>query len=111
VHILGIHRIEGDTVLIELELDAQDGKYTADDFGQPGSHQAAYMEHYLSADGTSVISKYFDVPPTESLRLEFFLHKFHFTRKLKTSYGLIEVPAPTPMPARLRQIIRYEPVD
>jgi hypothetical protein len=111
VQVVGVHRVEGDTALIELIIDVRDGKYKTDDFGQPGSRQVAYMEHYLSADGTSVIAKHFNVPPGDSLRLAFFLHYFHFTRKLKTSYGLVELPGPTPMPERLHQIIRYEPVD
>src|SRR5262245_20917081 len=97
--------------LVEVIIEGRDAKFDGGDFGQPGSRQAAYMERYLSADGTAVVAEDFDVPPGDSLRLTFFLHHFHFTRSLKTSYGLVEIPPPTPMPERLRRIIHYEPVD
>ena len=97
--------------LVEVIIEGRDDKFDAGDFGQPGSQQAAYMERYLSPDGTAVIAEDFDVPSGDSLRLTFFLHHFDFTRSLKTSYGFVEIPPPSPMPERLRRIIHYEPVD
>jgi len=97
-------------VLVEVIVDGADDRYTADDFGQPGSQQAPYMEMYLSPDGSSVISEY-DRPPGGFLRVAFFLHFFDSRKPLNTSYGEVCIPEPTVMPERLSGIIRYEPVD
>jgi hypothetical protein len=97
-------------VLVEVIIENADDRYTADDFSQPDSDQAAYMEMYLSRVGTSVISEY-DRPPGDFLRVVFFLHHFDAAKPLKTSYGVVSIPTPTAMPDRLSRIIRYEPVD
>lgn len=97
-------------VLVEVIIEGADERYTADDFSQPDCDQAAYMETYLSRDGTSVISEY-DRPAGDFLRVVFFLHFFDATKPLKTSYGEVSVQTPTEIPQRLSRIIRYEPVD
>ena len=97
-------------VLVEVAIEGADDRYTANDFGQPGSEQVAYMESYLSRAGDAVVSEY-DRPPGDLLRVVFFLHLFDAARPLKTSYGEVGVPTPTDMPERLSRIIRYEPVD
>lgn len=97
-------------VLLEVIIEGADDRYTADDFGQPDSGQAAYMEAYLSRNGKSVISEY-DRPPGEYLRVAFYLHFFDADKPLHTSYGDIAVPQPAMMPERLSRIIRYDPVD
>jgi hypothetical protein len=96
-------------VLVEVIIEGADERYTADDFSQPDSEQAAYMETYLSSDGTSVISEY-DRPSGDFLRVAFFLHDFNATKPLKTSYGEFNVRQPVPIPERLNKIVRYEPV-
>ncbi|MGD1085253.1 MAG: hypothetical protein ABSA47_10970 [Verrucomicrobiota bacterium] len=98
------------TVLVEVTIEGADERYTANDFGQPSSDQAAYMETYLSRDGDSLVSQ-FDRPPGDFLRVVFFLHHFDAARPLKTSYGEVSVLTPTAMPEPLSRIIRYEPVD
>jgi len=97
-------------VLIEVTIEGADDRYTANDFGQPSSDQAPYMESYLSPEGDSLISQY-DRPPGDFLRVVFFLHDFDSARPLKTSYGEVNVLTPTAMPERLSRIIRYEPVN
>jgi len=97
-------------VLVEVIIEGVDDRYTANDFGQPDSEQAAYMEMYLSRDGTSVVAEY-DQPPGDFLRVAFFFHFFNAAKPLKTSYGEISVPQLTAMPERLTRIARYEPVD
>ena len=96
-------------VLVEVIIQGADDRYSADDFSQSDCDQAAYMETYLSADGTSIISEY-DRPPGDFLRVAFFLHFFDAAKQLMTSYGEVSVPQPTAMPERLSRIIRYDPV-
>ncbi|MEM7602074.1 MAG: hypothetical protein AAF357_11750, partial [Verrucomicrobiota bacterium] len=66
----------GSLVLFEISIRNRNDSFNAGDFGQPGSDQCAYMEHYLNLKGTAVVGRYFDVPPTRTLRLAFFLHFF-----------------------------------
>jgi hypothetical protein len=97
-------------VLIELTLSDTDPRYSADDFGQRDSEQAAYMLKYLSEDGETVVPvDEYAHPPEGSIRLAFFLHFFDHTKPLRTSYGEVQVPAPIDMPERLRRIFRYKP--
>src|SRR2546425_5925455 len=78
-------------VLVELTIENADENYSANDFAQLDSDQAAYEEKHLSSDGTSVVSEY--VPPAgDFLRIVFFLHFFDPTKQLKTSYGAVNLP-------------------
>lgn len=97
-------------VLVEIIIEGADERFTSDDFGQPSSEQAAYMESYLSRDGDSGVSRY-ERPPGDSLRVAFFLHDFDEARPLKTCYGEVSVSTPTEMPERLSKVMRYAPVD
>jgi hypothetical protein len=60
-------------VLIECLVRNADNQYTANDFGQPGSEQAAYLETYLTADGKEFISLW-DRPDTDTFIVAFYLH-------------------------------------
>ena|SRR5215211_3072628 len=97
-------------VLVEVIIEGADDEFTAGDFGQAESQQAAYMETYLSRDGTAVISEY-DRPAGDFLRVVFFLHFLDPMKPLNTSYGEFTLPKPVAMPERLSRIIRYEPTD
>jgi hypothetical protein len=97
-------------VLIGLKIENPDENYSADDFGQPDSDQAAYEDKYLSSNSASVVSEY-TCPAGDILRIVFLLHFFDPMKPLKTSYGVVNLPMTTEMPERLRKIIRYEPVD
>jgi len=92
-------------VLIELTLSDTDRRYSADDFGQPNSEQAAYSLKYLSEDGARVLPiDEYAPPPDGPVRLAFFLHFFDPTKPLRTSYGEVQVPTPINMTERLRRI-------
>ena len=97
-------------VLFEIAIRNRDDSFSGGDFGQLGSEQCAYMERYLNLSGTSVVAKDFNVPPTGSLRLTFFLHFFDPQLPLRTSYGNYPTPELTEMPARLKSLVEYDPV-
>jgi len=97
-------------VLLEVLVTSRDERFIVDDFGQLGSDQAPYIEVFLSADGGSVIAEGFDVPAGDTLRIAFYLHYMDPTAKLKTSYGLVEVPPVREIPERLADLVPYEPV-
>jgi len=97
--------------LIEVRVHDRNERFDVGEFQQPGSDQAPYDEAFLSDDGSRVISRYFEVPPTEPLRIAFFLHFFDAALPLRSSYGDLVVPPPEEMPQRLRELVPYEPVD
>ncbi len=98
-------------VLLEVLISNRDRRFDMGDFCQRGSDQAPYDEHFLSADGSRVVSAGFDVPARKTLRCAFFLHFFDPAKPLETSYGKVPVPPITPMPRRLRTLVPYEPTD
>ena len=95
--------------LFEVLVRDADEAYSTDDFGQPGSDQAAYMERYLSRDGLEVISE-FDRPAENCFRVAFFLHFVEHDKPLLTSAGRLPIPAVSQMPDRLRRLAPYDPV-
>ncbi len=97
-------------VLLELVVSNPDKRFSVGDFAQPDSDQAAYDEAYLTADGTSVASR-FDQPETGTFRVTFFLHFFDPSKPVSSSYGLLHVPEVQKMPARLQRLVPYKPVD
>ena len=99
-------------VLFEVVVENRDDRFSIRDFGQPDSDQAAYMERYLSPDGTKVIGKWseYKVPGVEPLRMIFYLHFVDAERPLTTSYGDHLIPPLTPMPLQLRLLAGYDPI-
>ncbi len=97
-------------VLLELLVGNTDKRFSVGDFTQPDSDQAAYDEAYLTADGTSVVSR-FDQPETETFRVTFFLHFFDPSKPVTSSYGLLHVPDVRKMPERLQRLVPYQPAD
>jgi hypothetical protein len=98
-------------VLVELLVHDRDERFDLGEFHQVGSGQVAYDEVFLTADGASVLSRGFDVPSVEPLRVAFFLHYYDPNQLLDTTYGSVEPPRPQSMPPRLRDLVPYEPVD
>jgi hypothetical protein len=98
-------------VLVEVIVRDRDERFDVADFQQAGSDQAPYDEAFLSEDGSRVVSRSFQVPPTEPLRITFFLHFFDSRLPLQSSYGDLPLPALQEMPGRLRELVPYEPVD
>jgi len=97
-------------ILFEIIIRDRDDLFNGGDFSQKGSDQCAYMERYLDIDGTSVIAKDFNVPPTSTLRLTFFLHFCDPKLPLKSSYGDYIIPKLTEIPTRLKALVQYNPV-
>ena len=97
--------------LIEIIVKKPDNKFNMGDFGQPNSDQAPYDEAFLNPEGTQIISRGFDVPNSDEIRILFFLHFFDPEQPLKTSYGQLTCPKIKEIPDRLKQIIDYEPID
>lgn len=97
-------------VLVELVILDRDEHFSAGDFGQPGSDQAAYSEVFLSPDGREVVSEGLDVPESSTLRVAFYFHYVDPAKELKTTYGSISLPPFTPIPGRLTALVPYEPV-
>ncbi|MGA1870904.1 MAG: hypothetical protein ACMUJM_20400 [bacterium] len=96
-------------VLIEVFVKNPDNNFDVGDFGQPGIDQAPYEEVFLNSDGTELISRGFDVPKSNELRIAFYLHFFDPARPLKTSYKELICPSIRDIPDRLKQLISYVP--
>jgi hypothetical protein len=99
-------------VLCEFRVDAWSHDFSVDTFGQPWTDQAPYDEHYLSADGSTLIAQG-DPPvtPDGPFRVAFFLHFYRRWLPIRTPAGLRWGPRILPMPKRLAEIVSYEPVD
>ena len=106
--------------VVEVLVNNRDDSYSADSFTQlepfPPSkfRQAAYLEHYLTTDGTELaemLGRFKSDPPDGNLRVVFFMHEWNVNAPLETCYGPVQCPDPTTIPARLENLIEYEPVD
>jgi hypothetical protein len=100
----------GGVVLIEVLIHGRDASFDPGEFRQDNSDQAPYDEVYLTEDGTTVISRGYDVPAVPSFRVAFFLHYFHPKLPLRSCYGAVAVPVVQSMPPRLAALLPYEPV-
>jgi hypothetical protein len=105
-------------VLIEVFVRNRDERFDVGDFAQAppglptGSHQVAWAEAYMGADGTSlVVDRWSEAPTDRDLRIAFFIHSWDPSLPLQSSYGEIRCPVPQRMPDRLERLVPYEPVD
>lgn len=75
--------------------------------------QVAYDEYYLNETGDITIVDFFKKPEKNSspTRLTFFFYFVDFTTPLSTPYGKVDLPSPSLMPKRLKDIIDFEEVD
>jgi hypothetical protein len=98
-------------VLIEACVKDRDACLDLADFGQ--GDQAAYDEAYLSEDGTIVVGRFMERDKVQSrdVRVAFWLHYYDAAQSIRTSYGPVSAPPPTPMPERLSKLMNYLPVD
>jgi len=74
--------------------------------------QVAYDEHYLNENGTEVIGGFCDIP-TDILftRVAFYIHFVNFDNPLLSQFGKLRLPAESSMPRRLKNLVKYVPVD
>lgn len=93
-----------------------------DFFWQPDapyeSQQAPSSVAYLNPEGTDFKGTYMrpeagtiealTAIPEPPFRLVFFLHFLDFARPLRTPFGEVALPKPTPPPKRLTDLIEYE---
>jgi hypothetical protein len=105
-------------VLIEARVHNRDERFDVSHFTQAkpplarDQWQAAWAEAYLSRDGVSLAAdRWTSAPPPGDLRVAFFLHYWEPDSPLRTSYGEVLCPPPCPMPARLKRLVPFEPVD
>jgi len=118
VEIVGIYPVEADEPCYLVECIVQGpkasrliGSFTQELSGQPRANwQVPYDEHFLDSEGTSALNPAGPAhPPTESTaRVAFFFHHLDLKRPLLTPAGVLNLPPPTPRPARLR-FLSYEP--
>ena len=76
--------------------------------------QAPFEEHYISDDGEEILGDYryeWDNPEVlkGNFRLAFLMHYLEFDKPLKTQFGDVNLPEPTPTPKRLKSIKYQSP--
>jgi len=123
VRVLGVYGVpaeqlpddlDGFTVhLVEVVVDAPASTLDVSEFCQedpkaPRSNwQVAYDERFLNAEGTAEEGGLAVSP----CRLAFYLHLIDFARPMRTPFGPVNLPEPTPMPERLQALFVYEELD
>ena len=104
-------------VLVEVSIKGCTDHLDVGHFGQSDratlgpNDQVAYDEVFLSEDGREIIGHEFSEIESRNVRLAFFLHYFDAGKPILTSFGPVNPPKPSPMPQRLANLIKYEPVD
>jgi hypothetical protein len=113
-----LERELGNAVLVEALVEDCDETFSIGSFTQPdpdlpsSNWQVAWCEKYLSPDGIRPLGEYrFGEAPTEPcFRVAFYIHYWNHENGLDGPYGPLELTPVQPMPARLWQLSRYEPV-
>jgi hypothetical protein len=121
IDVLGVHRVRAKEpcFLIEIIVRESTGCFDVGKIAQkttnPPSHQVAYDERILNADGRHELSETcLDWPDRSDdyrwigdIRITFFLHYLDLEKPLETPFGSVELPDSTPRPSRLR-FIKYQ---
>ena len=95
--------------LLEVLLDRPERPFKQEEYTQvrEGTSsmewQVAYEERFLDVEGTTATSE--DRGTLQ--RVVFFFHYLDFKKPLRTPYGDLALPAPSPFPDRLRKLVRY----
>jgi hypothetical protein len=105
--------------LIEVLVDEPDSRFSVGHFIQPnaqlprGLWQVAWCEKFLTEDGEQSLGEFnFNEKPTEGrYRIAFYIHSWNSQLGLLSTYGPLDLPLPSPMPARLWRLAPYEQVD
>ena len=120
LEIVGVYTVKRSpkVKLIECIIDCPPPQVDVTKFLHPvdnmpkSSWQAAYDERYLNEKGTEVIGGFCEIPTDISFtRLVFFLHFVNIDNPLLSQFGKLRLPAESSMPDRLKNLIKYSPVD
>lgn len=101
-------------VLIEMLVRGRDKTMYIGDFGQSDNEvigpndPVAYEEVFLSLDGAMRIGDYLDQVKGDDIRFAFYLHGYRPGMPILTTYGPVQPPPLTPMPARLKHLVPYK---
>jgi len=114
VEVVGVYAIPEtpEVKLVEVVIERPPSQVDAGMFTQTDSEQVSYGEHYLNEDGTAVIDRFCDIPENiANTRIAFFLNNLNADKPLSSQFGDVVLPAESPMPDRLKTIIKSVPVD
>lgn len=121
--VIGVYPVrEADTPchLVEIAISGGTGIFDVSEItqevnGQPRENwQVPYAERIVSADGQRILTEEFEINEHSDLwkgdfRLAFFFHYLDPKRELTTPFGLLRLPSPTVMLARLSGIAYEAP--
>ena len=122
IDLLGVYKINEDpnVHLVELRIGLLPQNVDVSSFTQKNdalpesSWQVAYDEYFLSHDGMQIINPLLDNDTLKSCtntRIAFFMYFIDFNKPLSSKHGEVLLTKPLDMPARLSEIIIYEPVN
>ena len=121
VQVVGVYPVDAPEPchLVELRVSGSEGRFDVSQFTQEDDRpridwQVAYAEKLLDASGDSIEWALWngpgdEVPWSGDLRLAFFFHYLDFARPLRTPFGPVDLPAPSPLPDRLAHVEYEEP--
>jgi len=101
--------------LIEMEIEGFDESFDWCEVGQPEpgaaaeNRQVPYDELYLTQDGQEALKLMSRIPSAKTIRVVFFLHFLDQQAPIRGPWGLVVLPAPSPLPARLDRLVTYLP--
>lgn len=94
--------------LIEIFVDEE---FSPDELSSiTQADQSPYLEFYVDANGTQVLSKQRAIEAAER-RVCFFLHFVDTSRPLRVGAKLLDLPPMSDLPERLVPLAHYVPVD
>jgi len=116
--LIGCYDFNVDALLIEMIIDEipnniDFGKFCVpDNMIDSSDWQVAYMEQFLTLDGTGKLCEVYDIPPEQSKpsRIAFFLFKTE-NHELSTPYGDFSIINHQETPERIRGLIEFHDFD
>jgi len=116
--LIGCYNFNIDALLVEMIIDEipsniDFGKFCVpDSMIESSDWQVAYMEQFLTLDGTDKLCEVYDMPLKQSKpsRITFFLFKTE-NHKLSTPYGDFSIANPIETPGRIMSLIEFYEFD
>ncbi len=98
--------------LFELEIQHNDRRFLASDFSNSATGLCGWEPAFLSPAGDSILTEDSWVPPElKTFRVAFYVHDWGESGHLIGPTGALELPAASPVPARLWKLAPYAPLD